>query len=118
MKIVINSDFGGFGLSDEAIEMYGAAKKLNLKGVKDTQFPDFGFVHYYIDGIQDNEHYFSDRSIERNDRELVAVVEALKERANGKYASLKIVEIPEGVDWYIEEYDGSEWVAEKHRTWM
>ena len=21
------------------------------------------------------------------------------------------------VEWYIEEYDGQEWVAEKHRTW-
>ena len=114
MKIVINSDFGGFGLSDEAIEMYGEVKKLNLKGVKDDRF---GFTYYYIDGIEDDEHFFSDREVDRSDRELVAIVELLKEKANGTYASLRIVEIPEGVDWYIEEYDGSEWVAEKHRTW-
>jgi hypothetical protein len=30
---------------------------------------------------------------------------------------LLIVEVPADVDWYIEEYDGLEWVAEKHRTW-
>jgi len=48
---------------------------------------------------------------------LVAIVEALKERADGKYAKLKIVEIPDDVNWYIEEYDGNEWVAERHRTW-
>jgi len=30
---------------------------------------------------------------------------------------LKIVDIPDGVEWEIEEYDGMEWVAEKHRTW-
>jgi len=30
---------------------------------------------------------------------------------------LKIVEIPDDVDWEINEDDGSEWIAEKHRTW-
>ena len=29
----------------------------------------------------------------------------------------KVVEIPDGVEWTIEEYDGLEWVAEKHRKW-
>jgi hypothetical protein len=28
-----------------------------------------------------------------------------------------VVEIPDGVEWEIAEYDGLEWVAEKHRTW-
>jgi hypothetical protein len=37
--------------------------------------------------------------------------------ANGMYSKLKIVEIPGDVDWEIGEYDGNEWVAEKHRTW-
>ena len=27
------------------------------------------------------------------------------------------VEIPDDVEWQIEEYDGSEWIAEKHRIW-
>jgi hypothetical protein len=49
----------------------------------------------------------------------VEVVEALtSEKASGRFACLKVIEIPEDVDWYIEEYDGNEWVAEKHRTWM
>ena len=38
--------------------------------------------------------------------------------ANGNYAKLKIVEVPYGVEWTIAEYDGYEWVAEKHRTWQ
>ncbi len=25
--------------------------------------------------------------------------------------------IPDDVKWQIEEYDGLEWIAEKHRTW-
>lgn len=55
--------------------------------------------------------------IERNDPRLVAVVEELGDEANTWCSSLKIVEIPEDVDWVIEDYDGLEWVSEKHRTW-
>jgi len=32
-------------------------------------------------------------------------------------SSLKVVKIPNNVKWEIEEYDGSEWVSEKRRTW-
>jgi hypothetical protein len=35
----------------------------------------------------------------------------------GAYSQLKVVEIPDGVEWEIAEYDGSEHIAEKHRTW-
>ena len=53
----------------------------------------------------------------RNDPVLVAVVEALGSNADGESASLRIVEIPDDVLWTIQEYDGCEWIAEKHRTW-
>lgn len=55
--------------------------------------------------------------IKRNDPRLVAVVEELGDEANTWASSLKIVEIPDDVDWIIEDYDGVEWVSEKHRTW-
>jgi hypothetical protein len=55
--------------------------------------------------------------IERNDPALIQVVEELGEKSFGQHAKLSIVEIPDGVSWTIEEYDGSEWVAEEHRTW-
>jgi hypothetical protein len=48
---------------------------------------------------------------------LIAVVELMGSKACGGHAELKIVEIPDDVNWYIEEYDGREWVAERHRTW-
>jgi hypothetical protein len=38
--------------------------------------------------------------------------------ADTRFAKLKIVEVPYGVEWTIEEYDGVEWVAEKHRKWQ
>jgi hypothetical protein len=36
---------------------------------------------------------------------------------NTSYSDLRIVEIPDDVNWYIAEYDGREHVAERHRTW-
>ena len=112
MKVVINSDYGGFSLSDKAIRDYAQRKGITLVE-KENRFGNTFFVNSEAD-----ENYFNDREIPRNDITLVAVVESLKDEANGFCASLKVVEIPEGVDWYIEEYDGNEWVAEKHRTWM
>lgn len=58
-----------------------------------------------------------DGDIERNDPRLVDAVEKLGDKANGFCAELKIVDIPDGVDWIIENYDGKEWVSERHRTW-
>jgi len=93
MKVVINNCYGGFSLSEAGIARY-----LELKGI---EWPNAGFY---------------DRDIPRDDTFLIRVVEELGDAANGACADLKIVEIPDGVDWEIEEYDGNEWVAEKHRT--
>lgn len=55
--------------------------------------------------------------LERADPDLIAVVEELGNGANGQFANLKIIDIPNDVEWEIEEYDGVEWIAEKHRIW-
>ena len=60
---------------------------------------------------------FSVYELERDDTTLVAVVETLGKKAASSFASLKVVEIPADVKYTIEEYDGSEWIAEVHRTW-
>ena len=48
---------------------------------------------------------------------LVDVVERLGKKANGESAELKVVEIPDGVEYEIDEYDGVESIHEKHRSW-
>ena len=53
----------------------------------------------------------------RSDLDLISVVETLGEKANGSHAKLKVVEIPDGVEYEISEYDGNEHIAEVHRTW-
>ena len=44
-------------------------------------------------------------------------VKKLKKKANGINADLKIVEIPNDIEWSIFGCSGSEWIGEKHRTW-
>jgi len=102
MKVVINREYGGFGLSRKALDMYAAEK-----GIDPGKWND-GFNFYA--NINESE-------IERNDPVLVRIVEELGNEANGTYAHLKVVDIPDGVSYTIEEYDGIEWVAEVHRTW-
>lgn len=49
---------------------------------------------------------------------IVQCVEELGSKvASAALAELEVVEIPDGVKWIVEEYDGSERVAERHRTW-
>lgn len=91
-KIVINNEYGGFGLSDKAWKMYCE------RTGKDTE----------KDWVRD---------VPRDCLALIDIVETLGKESWDDYASLKIVEIPEDVEWEIQEYDGNEWVAEKHRTW-
>ena len=91
-KVVINTCFGGFSLSEYACEAYATSKGIERKD-------------------------FSMYEIKRDDPALVATVEQLGKAANGYYAELKVVEIPADVQWEIAEYDGAEHVAEVHRTW-
>ena len=93
MKIVINEKHGGFGLSDEA--------EMKYKGIL---------------GITD-ENFYPSINAPRDCPVLVTLVEEMGERVNSCYSRLKVVEIPDDADWYIEEYDGMEWIAEVHRTW-
>jgi hypothetical protein len=93
-RIVINDCYGGFGLSGRAETEY---KKLA--------------------GIPADDDQWSHYDIPRDDPYLVKVVRELGMAANGAHANLKIVEVPGDVLWDIAEYDGVEWVAEKHRTW-
>jgi hypothetical protein len=57
------------------------------------------------------------RELDRSNKNLIKVIRELGKKANGPCASLKIVKIPDGVDFEIDEYDGMESIHEKHRSW-
>ncbi len=102
-KIVINRSYGGFGLSQEALEW--------LKENSEDLSP-------YIEYCRSGRLCFYDADLFREHPDLIAVVETLgSEEASGDHSSLKIVEIPEDIEYVIEEYDGKEKVCEKHLEW-
>ena len=113
-RVVINTQYGGFSLSREATLLY-----LDLAGIPYTleEQEDRDTQTRLGHRIMVNGREFWGRDIDRDDPALVAVVRRLGSETGGDYATLKVVEVPAGVDWYIEEYDGQEWVAEVHRTW-
>jgi hypothetical protein len=117
MKIAINYCFGGFSLSDTAIRRYAELKGIKYKEQESSILANTVFFHLVDDMGNVTEDIIDDRSISRDDSALIQVVEELGTDANGACANIGIVEIPEGVDWYIAEYDGQEVVHEKHRSW-
>lgn len=121
MKVIINSDYGGFGLSNKAFELLLNKKGIEFEKVKSKYAMRSEDFDYYKKGhVGENEHYLSyygEMCENRADPDLVAVVEELGEEANGFCANLKIVEIPDNIEWLVNEYDGLEHVAEKHRVW-
>lgn len=88
--IVINVRHGGYGLSEDA-----RSRLIDL-GVSMGEYP---------------------YEVPRDDPNLVRVVREMGPGANGEHAQLIVVKVPDDVDWTIEEYDGYEHIAEKHRTW-
>ena len=114
MKIVINKKYGGFGLSEEAVLLYGDKKGLNIIAKQDQAIKTI--THYFLNEVK-NENLFAEWEIERNDPVLVEVVEQLGDLADTRHTRLKVVEVPDDVKWYIHDYDGIESVYEKHRIW-
>lgn len=137
MKIVLNSCYGGFGLSYEAMVLYWHAKNRDLYFYKDISiYDDYTKVHKYerisLADIQQSrntwtgyiycttedqgeyldhfpEYVVSDRDIDRTDPILISVVETMgSEAASGRFASLYIEEIPNGTQYKIDNYDGIE----------
>ena len=107
-KIVINQCYGGFGLSDLAIEKYAELAGIELEQHDEADTFSLMFGKYK----------FSSSDLSRRDENLIKVVEELGEDANGEHADLTVVEIPDDdVDWGIYDYDGIEFVYDKNRVW-
>ena len=95
MQVVINLK-GTFSISSEAVEFI--RKKIKKKEDKNS-------VNCYA---FDND---------RSNYLLIEAVKKLKHKANGLDADLKIIEIPDDIEWGVHGCCGREWIAEKHRTW-
>lgn len=87
MKILVNKCYGGFDVSEMFMDYW--REKHSELGI--------GKIYSFM---------FNDK---RTDPEVIALVEYLGEKANGRYSRLVVIEIPDTVtDWAINEYDGME----------
>jgi len=111
-KIVINSCYGGFGLSDEAIRMFLIRKNIQFEE-KPTRWGDSSFNE---PGKEEWSLYATIRDVKRSDPDLVYVVETLGEKANGSFAELAIEEFPVGTLYRVNEYDGLESIETRDGT--
>ena len=64
-----------------------------------------------------DEVIWDEGDLKRDDPDLVNAVEELGEQANTAFSKLKVVEIPNNVEWEICDYNGMESVHEGHRSW-
>lgn len=131
MRIVINKCFGGFGLSDAAYEKlieWGVPvrayvqQKQNERGLYLPEPQNDGEVVFDRtlspgESVAFGRYWETWTDGSRTHPLVLRVVEELGDAANGDFAQLCIVEVPDGIEWEIDEYDGNERIAETHRTW-
>ncbi len=138
MKLVINKCFGGFGLSEAAYEKLIEWGVPVRKYVSEQRNPETGLYErppenkgeIIFDRDQESEEpmretmrkiagRYWDTWISQNRTHplLIKAVEELGDAASGRHAKLAVIEIPDGIEWEIDEYDGQESVSETHRVW-
>ena len=137
MKVVINSAIGGFGISKKGfrrlIELGMTVTDLHEEGENRGQPIDKDADIWKMDNCKNYNHTLDmieyvtvfefvgnsqNDSKVRSNPMVIKVVEELGIEANDEHAELKIVEIPDDVEYIICADDtGEEWIAEKHRTW-
>lgn len=111
MKIVINACYGGFSISKKCAEFMAArGNKIAIQELEEFKVDKYWYGYGYVKGGPS-------RGYSRTDADLVAAVEELGAKASGSCANLKVVEIPDGIEYYIDEYDGIESVHESHSSW-
>lgn len=138
MKIVLNKCYGGFSLSHEAkmrifekrgikvfpylnewkdgdnfYEKYTPEKLKNSSLLTSVIYfkekpPLTKFWDYEVEDTNYCPIFLNFDYEVRDDKDLVAVVEELGEKSFGRYAQLKVVEIPDGASYEISDYDGIE----------
>lgn len=124
MKIVINKCYGGFSLSHKA-NLWLYENGLDLPDFKMTLEEYYGVGNVPEELCESTfrtpspckKYILCGNDIPRDNALLVKCVEELGIEAGGSFAELEVVEIPDNVEWEIDDYDGMETVEEKHRTW-
>ena len=100
MKIAVNRCFGGFSVSKAVYKELG------------IRWNGYGYLNNEAFGIT------GDYDAWRAHPDLIAAIEKIGEKASsGGCAEIEIVDVPDGIEWIINDYDGQESISEQHRSW-
>lgn len=140
-KVVINDCYGGFSLSPKALLWLYDKGMTCIACDVETYYGKNHAIRVKEDLQKWREHLSGNKELNdwyhmtvfspdekftlnpygvphRSDPLLIECIETLgSKEASGPCAKLKIVEIPDDIEYTIEEYDGIEHIAETHRTW-
>lgn len=134
MKVILNKCYGGFGVSDAGYRLYAQKKGADLFAYVscpngnmrvDEAGDDYGRLNYFTSDfgkwVGDNQIDWNKRLYlgerHREDPVLIEVVEELGSGANGRFSKLEVVDIPDGMDYVIDEYDGIETLHQRVQEW-
>jgi ferritin len=113
-RVVYNNCFGGFEVHEDAVQW--------MREQGDDEAMNATLVgEYYDDGSGPKSQSVSGvrREISRTNELLADMIEGETEYTgpiDGQCADLRVAEVPDHVEWTIEEHDGQETVKEKSRT--
>lgn len=118
MKVAINRCFGGFGLSDKAYERlielgWTVTEDWNDKECdihREVKEESFGGRYYPLKFDQSDIEF-------RTNLDVIKVIEEFGAEASSSLGQVVIREIPDGIDFKIDDYDGVESIHEVHRSW-
>ena len=136
VKVAVCRGIGGFHLTHTAIVELARRKGWNLWWKMEDLYYQFyggmtweqiiedhgghepsGILNYYIDYVdeiyRENSWFLPHIDHQyRTDPDLISVIEEIGQE------DIHIIEVPDDVDWYIEECEtGYEIIRERHRTW-
>ena len=136
MKVILNKCYGGFDVSDKGYKLYAQKKHIPLylyKGNYSTGYYEkrsgamnnrFGFIYFTKDfgdcfkpTDEDFKYSLSLSDKHREDSTLIEVVEELGKEASGRFGDLVVVDIPDGMKYVIDDYDGIETLHEDVPVW-
>ncbi len=112
-KVVVNAEVGSvFSLSEIAWQMLAA-----IKGLRFSHCDPGGLCCYLSEGEGEPERPFYCREMDRSDDALVRTVERLGTLANAGHTNLRIVAVPDNVDWEVRSVHGYEYVTDGKKIW-
>jgi len=101
MKVVKNNCFGGFSVTEAVFKELG------------IEWDGCGYIDNEDLGIESNNY----KACRSNPKFIAAIEKVGLEKSSGTCAELVIVDIPDDIEFEIDDYDGMETIRELHRTW-